>query len=92
MSEEPNLPPLPSLGDVLDRKERFIQKVFSVIKCDRCDETFTREFKKGDYTFKNVQGEKCSKCKESSQGTIIRVYSEWIDPKDSRFSLKNLKV
>ncbi|TFF99689.1 MAG: hypothetical protein EU541_04275 [Promethearchaeota archaeon] len=92
MSEEPNLPPLPSLGDILDRKDRFIQKVYSVIKCNKCNETFTREFEKGDYTFKNVQEEKCPKCEANVSGTITRVYSEWKDPKDSRFSLRNLKI
>ncbi len=92
MSEEPQLPPLPSLGDVLDRKERFIQKVYSVIKCNECGETFTREFNKGDYTFKSVEGEECPKCNNITKGTIIRVYSEWVDPKESRFSLKNLKI
>ena len=92
MSEEPNLPPLPSLGDILDRKDRFVQKVYSVIKCNNCKETFTREFKKGDFTFKDVQGEECPQCGKTVNGKIIRVYSEWVDPRDSWFSLKNLKI
>ncbi|MGV9202834.1 MAG: hypothetical protein ACOC44_02310 [Promethearchaeia archaeon] len=84
MSEEPQLPPIPDIGKVLDRKDRFINKVYSVIKCDSCQATFSRDFKKGDYTFKKLEDEECDSCKFSDSLKIIEIYSEWIDPKKQK--------
>ncbi len=84
MSEEPELPPLPAIGDILDRKDRFIQKVYSVIKCRNCQKKYTREFKKGDFTFKELEDEKCLECQKSGNSVITEVYSEWIDPRKQK--------
>lgn len=84
MSEEPQLPPLPAIGDILDRKERFIQKVYAIIKCKECNDKYKREFKKGDYTFKKLTDEKCPKCEKTGDSVIVEVYSEWIDPKEDK--------
>ncbi|TXT67609.1 MAG: hypothetical protein BAJALOKI1v1_40010 [Promethearchaeota archaeon] len=81
MSEEPELPPLPAIGDILDRKDRFIQKVYSVVNCKDCKKEYTREFKKGDYTFKEIENEKCQECEKTTKAMITEIYSEWIDPK-----------
>ncbi|MBY9007485.1 MAG: hypothetical protein KGD63_12075 [Candidatus Lokiarchaeota archaeon] len=81
MSEGPELPPIPSIGDVLGRKKRFIQKKSSVIRCKKCQGKYTRSFRSGDYTFKKIDNEKCPDCKEITQSTILEIYSEWIDPK-----------
>ena len=81
MSEEPQFPPIPAIGDVLDRKNRFIQKVYSVIKCGNCKESFSRGFTPGDYVFKKILDKECEKCKRSKSLTIVEIYSKWIDPK-----------
>ncbi len=80
MSEEPQLPPIPCIGDILDRKERFVQKVNTVIKCKNCQNKYSRPFKPGDYTFKKLNEESCPNCKNLKQ-IITEIYSEWIDPK-----------
>lgn len=81
MSEEPQLPAIPALGNVLDRKDRFVEKVYTVVKCKSCQVKYTRIFKVGDYTFKNLTNEKCEKCKDPKNLSIVEIYSEWIDPK-----------
>lgn len=81
MSEEPQLPPIPALGDALDRKERFVERVYSVVKCKDCQVKYTRIFKPGDYTFKALINEKCEKCKSQKGLSVEEIYSEWIDPK-----------
>jgi hypothetical protein len=83
MAEEPQFPPIPAIGDIIDRKDRFIQMKFSVIKCSSCQAKYTREFKPGDYTFKKLDDEECEKC-HSRSGKIEEIYSEWIDPKKEK--------
>ncbi|MHA2088236.1 MAG: hypothetical protein ACW972_08160 [Promethearchaeota archaeon] len=80
MSDEPQLPAIPAIGEILDRKKRFVQKKHSVIKCSSCQGDFSREFKVGDFVFKNLTDEECEKC-QSKGLTIVEIYSEWIDPK-----------
>ena len=76
MSDEPQLPPIPSIGG-LEKKERKRLKSIkiSTIKC-QCGEQFQREFCEGDYLFKQVQ-EKCPKC-GNSQTTITEMYLEYV--------------
>ena len=62
MGEEPFLPPIPAIGEVLTRKDRFIEKVTTVIKCTECQANYTRPFKPGDFTFKKLIDENCEKC------------------------------
>ena len=62
MSEGPELPSLPDIGDILDRKKRFIQKKTTVLKCKECNSKYSREFKEGDYIFKKIDGEECKEC------------------------------
>ncbi|MEJ2293929.1 MAG: hypothetical protein P8Y23_04105 [Candidatus Lokiarchaeota archaeon] len=81
MSEEPQLPPMPDLGDILDRKKRMVEKITTVIKCKECKAKYERPFKVGDYTFKALSDEICEKCKKSQSLDIEEIYSEWIDPK-----------
>lgn len=81
MSDEPQLPPIPAVGDILDRKKRFVEKKHSVIKCSACQADFLRQFKAGDFVFKKLTDEECEKCQRSKSLTIIEIYSEWIDPK-----------
>jgi DNA replicative helicase MCM subunit Mcm2 (Cdc46/Mcm family) len=84
MAEEPQLPPIPAIGEILDRKKKFVEKKHTVIKCSSCKETFSREFKEGDYVFKKLEGESCEKCQQKGSLTIIEIYSEWIDPKKNK--------
>lgn len=81
MSEEPQLPSIPDIGDALSRKDRFIEKKSSVLKCKECKAKYERPFKVGDYTFKKLIDEECEKCHRSKSLIIEEIYSEWIDPK-----------
>jgi len=84
MSDEPNLPPIPDIGEIVDRKDRFIERVHTVIKCDKCQNIFSRAFKPGDYVFKKVADEACTKCNLTKSTSIVEIYSEWIDPKKKK--------
>ena len=81
MAEEPQLPAIPAIGDILDRKKRFVEKKHSVIKCGNCSESFSRTFKPGDFVFKKLEDEECKKCNRAKTLTVVEIYSEWIDPK-----------
>ena len=81
MSDEPQLPPIPAIGEILDRKKRFVEKKHSVIKCGSCKADFSREFKAGDFVFKKLPDIECEKCHQSKVLTIVEIYSEWVDPK-----------
>jgi hypothetical protein len=80
MGEEPNLPPIPDLGEILYRKERYIEAIYTIIKCDKCQAKNSRTFEPGDYTFKKLENEECKECHRKGS-TIVEIYSEWIDPK-----------
>jgi DNA replicative helicase MCM subunit Mcm2 (Cdc46/Mcm family) len=81
MSDEPQLPPIPAIGEILDRKKRFVEKKHSIIKCSACKTDFSREFKPGDFVFKKLTDEECEKCQTINSLIIVEIYSEWIDPK-----------
>ncbi|MFX1356196.1 MAG: hypothetical protein ACFFA8_02845 [Promethearchaeota archaeon] len=81
MSEEPQFPPIPDIGEILSRKDRFIEKKTAVLKCKECQNKYERPFKIGDFTFKKLDDEECEKCHSSKSLYIEEIYSEWIDPK-----------
>ena len=81
MSEEPQFPPIPDIGDIVKRKDREFLRVTSVLKCGNCSAKYERFFKEGDYTFKKLSDEECIKCHNKSSLTIEEIFSEWIDPK-----------
>ena len=83
MAEEPQLPPIPDIGEVMDRKKRFVEKVHSVIKCGECKEIYSRTFNPGDFIFKKLPEEECRKC-HKSKSMIVEIYSEWVDPKKEK--------
>ncbi|NVM38227.1 MAG: hypothetical protein HWN81_21715 [Candidatus Lokiarchaeota archaeon] len=84
MAEEPQLPAIPAIGDIVDRKKRFVEEKHSVLKCGNCKEDISRVFKPGDYVFKKVEDEECEKCHRKKSLTIVEIYSEWIDPKKKK--------
>jgi hypothetical protein len=84
MAEEPQLPAIPSITDDWDRKKRFVEKKYSIVKCGECNEKVTRSFKPGDFVFKKLTDEECSKCNKKQPQTIIEIYSEWVDPKKEK--------
>ncbi len=47
-------------------------QILTSIECKTCNEKITREFKRGDYIYK--EGEKCSKC--NNPGMIVAIYRE----------------
>ena len=83
MGEEPQLPPIPAIGDIIDRKDRFVEKKYTVVKCGSCSAKYQRPFEVGDYTFKKLAEEECKECGKSSL-TIVEIYSEWVDPKKTK--------
>jgi hypothetical protein len=46
--------------------------ILTAVECKACNDKVTREFKRGDYVFK--EAEKCPKC--SSLGMIVAIYRE----------------
>ena len=86
MSEEPQLPPIPSLGDKI--KKNMIEKKTSVLSCDNCGRKAKRPFESGDYVFLKLTGKECPKCSKKSY-TITQVYGEWV--KATRKERKNLR-
>jgi hypothetical protein len=83
MGEEPQLPPIPDIGQILYRKDRCIEQKHTVIKCDKCQAKYSRPFEPGDYTFKQLNDEQCKECQRKGS-TILEIYSEWIDPKKKK--------
>ncbi|MHA1110656.1 MAG: hypothetical protein ACTSRE_06105 [Promethearchaeota archaeon] len=75
MSEVPQLPPIPSLGENI--KKNMIEKKTSVLKCDNCGRKAKRPFEVGDFVFRKLSGKNCPKC-DKSQYTIVQVYGEWV--------------
>jgi hypothetical protein len=47
-------------------------QILTAIECKKCNEKITREFKRGDYVYKEM--EKCPKC--DSMGMIVAIYRE----------------
>ncbi|MHA2288124.1 MAG: hypothetical protein ACXABG_04990 [Promethearchaeota archaeon] len=84
MAEEPQFPPLPDIGEILERKDRFKQKNTTILKCEECKAKYPREFKEGDYVFKKLNDETCKECNRKANLTIEEIYSEWIDPKKEK--------
>ncbi len=80
MSEEPQFPPLPDIGDILERKKNLVELIFSVLKCNSCRAKYERTFIPGDYTFKNLEDEACKKCSKKNSLTITEIYSNWVKP------------
>jgi hypothetical protein len=75
MSEEPQLPPIPSLGENI--KKNMVEKKTSVLKCDKCGRKVKRPFEEGDFVFRKITGKECRKCQETKY-TIIQIYGEWV--------------
>lgn len=79
MSDEPQFPSIPAIGEILDRKKKFVERKHTVLKCDSCQESYSRLFKPGDFVFKKLTEEECEKCHRSKSLTIVEIYSEWVD-------------
>lgn len=75
MSDEPVLPLIPSIGDILIRKNMEELK-FSVIKCNGCNSRNIRSFMEGDFLFKEFEDENCSKC-NGILYQVIEIYAEF---------------
>lgn len=86
MSEEPQLPPIPSIESE-NIKKNMIEKKICVLKCDNCGRMAKRSFESGDYVFLKISGKECPKCTKTSY-TIVQVYGEWV--KANRKERKNL--
>lgn len=76
MSDEPNLPPIPSIGDILTRKDNEKEFKTSIIECINCGKRTERPFQEGDYVFKVFEGQSCEKCSKT-QKRIIEIFAEF---------------
>ena len=83
ISEEPQLPPIPSISDEYYRKDRIVERKYTVLKCQSCQAKYARTFSTGDFTFKKLTDEKCEKCKQRAL-TIEEIYSEFYDTKKDK--------
>ena len=84
MAEEPQLPQIPDIGDILDRKKSLVEEITTVIKCRSCNVKYTRLFKPGDFTFKKLTDENCKECSKDNVLVIEEIYTEWINPKKKK--------
>ena len=84
ISEEPQLPPIPSISDEYYRKDRVIERKYTVLKCQSCQAKYSRTFNTGDFTFKKVTDEECEKCHEKKILVIEEIYSEFYDTKKDK--------
>jgi len=84
ISEEPQLPPIPSISDEYYRKDRVIERKYTVLKCQSCQAKYSRTFIEGDYTFKKVTEEECEKCQKKKDLVIEEIYSEFYDTKKDK--------
>ena len=84
ISEEPQLPPIPSISDEYYRKDRVIERKYTVLKCQSCQAKYSRTFIEGDYTFKKVTEEECEKCHKKKYLVIEEIYSEFYDTKKDK--------
>ncbi len=82
--DEPQLPPIPAIGDIIDRKDKFVEEKHTVITCGSCQAKYSRTFKPGDFTFKKISDEECDKCHKRNALKIFEIYSEWIDSKKKK--------
>jgi hypothetical protein len=86
MSEEPQFPPIPSMGEEI--KKNMIEKKTSILKCDNCGRSAKRPFEAGDYVFAKIEnGKSCPQCSNTNY-TIMQIHGEWV--KSSRKERKNL--
>lgn len=85
MSEEPQLPPIPDIGDVVMSKkmENLELRVTTVLKCNACQAKYERPFKEGDIVFQALEEEECDKCQSKSL-VVEEVYSEWWNTKKDK--------
>jgi len=71
------LPIIPSIGDKLKKNEKEV--IYTVLECKGCKEEKIREFLDGDIVFKEITGEKCTKC--NLNYVIKQIYVEIIKKK-----------
>ena len=86
ISEEPQLPPIPSISEEYFRKDRVIERKYTVLKCHSCQAKYSRTVNTGDFTFKKIANEECEKCKRRAL-TIEEIYSEFYDTKKNKVIL-----
>lgn len=85
MSEEPQLPPIPDIGDVVMSKKmvNLELRVTTVLKCKSCQAKYERPFKEGDIVFENLKDEECKKCQSKSL-VVEEIYAEWWNTKKDK--------
>ncbi|GAB4320583.1 MAG: hypothetical protein Kow0069_24600 [Promethearchaeota archaeon] len=72
--EEPNLPPIPSLGG--DLPKNVEEYPVTVVSCYGCGHAQVREFRAGDYAFKKIPDHACPKCGKADVLYVKAVYAE----------------
>ncbi|HMF32290.1 MAG TPA: hypothetical protein VKK79_12790 [Candidatus Lokiarchaeia archaeon] len=76
MSEEPQLPAIPSIGG-LDKKDQKRLKAIKITTTQcTCGEKFQRQFVAGDYLYE-ILDQPCLKCGKP-QTTVVEIYQEYV--------------
>ena len=76
MSDEPNLPPIPSIGDILTRKDNEKEFKTTIIECIGCGKRTEKPFQEGEFVFKIFEEKPCEKCSKT-QFRIVEIFAEY---------------
>lgn len=76
ISEEPQFPSIPSIGDVVTRKDNMKEFKTTVLKCSGCAHKKNRTFQEGDFVFKKIEEEKCEKC-GNREYSVVEIFAEY---------------
>jgi hypothetical protein len=74
ISDEPQFPSIPSIGDVVTRKDNMKEFKTTVLKCIGCGHKKNRSFQEGDFVFKKFEEEECEKC-GIHEYTIVEIFA-----------------
>lgn len=74
------MPLLPAIGDLPKKNEKEVTK--TVVKCVKCNEEHTRDYKEGDIVFQEIDGETCPKC--SGNLIVSQIYVEIVKKKKGK--------
>lgn len=76
ISDEPQFPSIPSIGDVVTRKDNLKEFKTTVFKCTGCGHKKNQLFQEGDFVFKKFKEEECEKC-GIHEYMIVEIFAEY---------------
>ena len=76
ISDEPQFPYIPSIGDVVTRKDNLKEFKTTIFKCTDCGYKKNQPVQAGDFVFKKFKEDKCEKC-GNHEYTIVEIFAEY---------------